>query len=676
MNSKITVSTPFALSIDPITGYETEFYSLNDFVQSYIDERNFRVKPESYIHPEYSDYNCDECYAIPYVNPQNLSEVVGYAIDGTAKKYDTHQTPHKLLDSKKVAFVVGETGVYACNTNKTYLPYVVGTDDAGLFVKIAKAGEAVVLQKDIDEAYQIINKGIPETIFRVIAGFNEPKQNQDLFIRLDESFKVLQPKQVKQFFLDEIAHLKQTISPETFIQNSEKKGGGLLPFVEKKTITPTQYPIHAFPQIVHDAIKQVAHYNHVPLALAGQTALGLMVYVAQEHALAPSDKTTIGQPCSFGIFSIFESGGGKDETRNLLASSILDREKKAQKKYIIDRRAYYSLPAKDKRVEPEPTNPTTLFKKGTTQGITKAMSESVFKSFAWQTTEGAMVLGGYSLTSDTMGESLGVINNLIDQGETSSTLNGNDEPEIVIDKRFSVDLSIQNVMAKKSLHNETLRLQGFLARFLFAAPEPLPVRKVTKELRRIKASEDVAIIAFNKLLERLKYPLHTETNPFSDDRTLFFKDDAADTLHIDFENFINTAADEGGKYHSIRPNALRMIQYSLRVATVLAYFTPKLDFIDVKTMQGAIDLCTYSLDEWIRYYGKEEETDSDLMLKWLLKQKSGKILKSSISTHATPSKLRKRDIREDVLTNLCDCNYVQIEKIGGKNYVVLNPSLL
>lgn len=670
MNVKITFNGPFAASIDPVTGHKTEFNSLNDFIEGCIDEHNFKVKTESYIYAEYADYNCEECYAIPNVNPHNFSEVVGYTINGIAKKYDTDQTPYKLIDTKSVHFLIGEKGILAINTNKTYIPYVLSTDNLELFIKIAKAGASVLFHKDIDQAYQLINYGMPETIFRAMTGFNQPKQNQDLFIKLDESFKKLQSTQIKHFFSEKINQLKQIIDPKTFIQEPVKQWGELLPLVQKESIANASYPIHAFPEIAQDAIKKAAHYNHVPLALAGQTALGLMVYVAQEHAQAPSDKSIKGQPCSLGTLSVFESGGGKDETRNLLAKSIVDRDRKDKAGYLAEKRAYEALPPKEKKDTPPPINPVTLYTKGTTQGIVKAMSRSIRTSFAWQTTEGAMVLGGYSLTSDTMGESLGVINTLIDQGESSSTLHGNDEPEIVIDKRFSVDLSIQDVMAKKALNNEALRHQGFLARFLFAAPEPLARRKVTKETRCIIASEDSAIIAFNELSERLKYPPHTEIDYLSGKRTQFLKDAEADALHIEFENHIKEAADKGGKYHSIRPNALRMIQYSLRVATVLTYFTPELDCIDAKTMQGAIALCTYSLDEWIRYYGKDEETDSDLLLKWLLKENSSKILKSRISTHASPAKLRNKNIRDDVLTALCDCNYVRIEKISGKDYVV------
>lgn len=54
---------------------------------------------------------------------------------------------------------------------------------------------------------------MPETIFRAMTGFNQPKQNQDLFIKLDKSFKVLQQKQVNEFFLKKINLIKQGLIP-------------------------------------------------------------------------------------------------------------------------------------------------------------------------------------------------------------------------------------------------------------------------------------------------------------------------------------------------------------------------------------------------------------------------------------------------------------------------------
>ena len=163
-------AAPLAVSTDPVTGNITEYHSIEDFIKCCIDEQHFKVKPESYIYSKLPDYNCEECEALPLVNPNELTEVIGYGIRGTAKKYDTSQTPCKEIDSKKISFSIGKAGIFASNTNNKYMPYVLGTDNIDLFVQLAKAGEAVVLHKDIDAAYQIINNGMPETIFRMMVG--------------------------------------------------------------------------------------------------------------------------------------------------------------------------------------------------------------------------------------------------------------------------------------------------------------------------------------------------------------------------------------------------------------------------------------------------------------------------------------------------------------------------
>ena len=146
MNSKNNFNIPFAVSLDPTTGHKIEFYSIDEFVQGCINEQNFKVKSESYICLEYVDYDCGGCNAFPLVNPKKLTEIMGYIINGVAKKYDTHKIPHELIDSKKVSFELGN-GVIAANTNKAHISYVLGTDDADLFLKLANAKECVVFHE-------------------------------------------------------------------------------------------------------------------------------------------------------------------------------------------------------------------------------------------------------------------------------------------------------------------------------------------------------------------------------------------------------------------------------------------------------------------------------------------------------------------------------------------------
>ena len=73
-----------------------------------------------------------------------------------------------------------------------------------------------------------------------------------------------------------------------------------------------EYPTQAFPSIVANAIDKSAFYHQVPHAVAGQTYLAQMAYMAQSYINAPSDKKKGGQPCSLAILTIFPSREGKD----------------------------------------------------------------------------------------------------------------------------------------------------------------------------------------------------------------------------------------------------------------------------------------------------------------------------------------------------------------------------
>lgn len=658
----------------PPDGVETRANTIDQFERNFISKSKINV--DSYICAEYPAYDCAGCHVIPLCDQHDLTKVVGYLILGTAKEWDTTCDPHKVKNSVKVRFPIGEVGVMAFNTDKNYLNYAAVTNQFNLAMKIAEAGEVVICANSLDDAYQNLHTGLPESIVPIVVGFKQsPEHFQDHYIQFNETdYLKLNQQDIKIMMFEkrnEYIKYLESIDAEK-CREKPKEWQEPEPLKLKSEYIEGEYPIHAFPEIAQRAIEKSSFYNHVPLALAGQFALGVMTYIAQEHAQAPSDKSQQGQPCSLALFSIFESGGGKDETSKLLGKSILDLENTAMQKYKDEVRAYKALDKGERAATPYPINTTTMFDKGTLQGLVKFMSNSPMGSFIWQVTEGAKVLGGYSLTSETVGESLGVINTLIDQGKTSTILRGAEEPEIVIGKRFSLDLSIQEVMARKVLNNEIFRLQGFLARFLFAAPEPLPLRIVTKHDRQIKADEDADIIAFNVFCERLKNPPQKESVLLEPDRILFHKSNEADDIHIQYENYINQQCENGGKYFFIRPNARRTIQYCLRVATVLAYFTPELDVIDAKTMQAATDLCKYSLDEWIRYYAAGEESDSQLLLAFLVKQKQQQIKKSYIRQNA-PSKLRNSKRLGDALEHLADSGYIMISESKPIS-IILNPN--
>ncbi|WP_104500657.1 AAA family ATPase [Acinetobacter indicus] len=209
------------------------------------------VIADSYIDPQNPDFDCEGCKAYPLASPDNLSILTGYFVNGVAHKWDATTEPHTVIEKKKVAFNVG-SGVLATNTNKKYLSYAIGTSDPELFVKIAEAGEAVIYHKDIDTAYQIVNKGMPESVFRLIAGKSAPQHNSDLFVQLDDSFKEFTKAGIKKLFLEKVNQLKQSIDPESFIQ----------PPAEQKPLLDQQVDKgHASLQIVNMATIQAQAIN-------------------------------------------------------------------------------------------------------------------------------------------------------------------------------------------------------------------------------------------------------------------------------------------------------------------------------------------------------------------------------------------------------------------------------
>ena len=194
---------------------------MDQFKSTYLTAKQnsvfHKVLLDSFLDKDNPDFDCDGCTAYPLVSPDKLNIVTGYFIRGEAHKYDASQEPHKLLEKKTVSFNVG-AGELAINTSKKYLSYAIGTNDIKLFVKIAEAGEAVIYHSDINKAYQILNKGMPESIFRLLVGKQRPVNNSDLFIQADESFEALSKTDIKKLLLEKVDYLKKSIDPDSFIQ--------------------------------------------------------------------------------------------------------------------------------------------------------------------------------------------------------------------------------------------------------------------------------------------------------------------------------------------------------------------------------------------------------------------------------------------------------------------------
>ncbi|QQN39245.1 DUF3987 domain-containing protein [Acinetobacter sp. CS-2] len=702
MNAKLPcdkTAIVLAVNTDPVISTKTEYHLLEDFAKDCIDEQNFKVKPESYIYSELPEYNCEECTALPYVNPQQLDEIVGYAIKGIAKKYDTDQTPHKEIDSQKVSFLIGKAGVFASNTNKKYMSYILGTDDINLFVKLAKAGEAIVFHEDIDAAYQIINNGMPETIFRMLIGKKHPINNTDLFIHTDQDFKKLSPKSINKFLSEKKQQLIKSIDPDFFKQHSIEQPqdlnqwGELIPLVQANTSTATTYPIHAIPTLARGAIQAIAEHVQAPIAMTAQCVIGAMSHIAQAHVNAPDPFNTQGEPCGLFLLTEGQSGSRKTTSRNLADRAIIKHEKKQYEQYRSDLEQWKCLLAgcdkKDKSVflaeTPPPHDPITRYSDITLESLAGLYVDGAIKNASISSDEAAQFFGGHTMKSDTRNQALGGYAKLFDDGSvertrSKSNLNGSGR---AYDVRLTFNLQGQHEVLSDALKDPVLRGQGFLPRFIFTAPENLAGTRLQDESNQANnANLDHRLIAYWNRCEFLldECPLPVAADQPTGERRVIPIAKEAESLELEFYNEIERLQAKGQRYEYLQAFASRASQLARRLATVFAYFEG-LDVIDRKTLSGACDVIRHSLGEWSRYAEIEtvKENEAEKLIKNILakctKDKTNRILKT-LALNGAPSSLRKAKEFAPCLNELIEFNYVRLVTINRSTYIELNPLLL
>ena len=108
-----------------------------------------------------------------------------------------------------------------------------------------------------------------------------------------------------------------------------------------------------------------------------------------------------------------------------------------------------------------------------------------------------MLLGGYSLKAETRAASLGMLTRLFDGGGVQRDRVGDGQSGFRYGVRFGLFLSAQPIVLRESLADPVLREQGFLPRFLYAAPQSLAGGRFldASDLSR-RASDDARIVDY------------------------------------------------------------------------------------------------------------------------------------------------------------------------------------
>lgn len=453
---------------------------------------------------------------------------------------------------------------------------------------------------------------------------------------------------------------------------------------------PTPFPIDALPAIMRDAIKAIAKFEQVPLALAGQAVLAAAGHVAHSRVDAWSHVSE-KMPCTLWQLTLGASGEGKSSAYRQAFCPINIKESKKKKDYTkaLQEHNFGKVGLKGKELNeyvqanPPPYDPTTIISgDGSFSRIMSMFVDGTIALF-WNTDEGGQMLSGHSMKADNRVAVLGSLAKLWDEGkgERLRSKDNADASGSFYGVRLSLSLMAQEVVIRDVLNDPIMREQGFLPRFLFSAPESLAGdRKLSLKRLDQKASDIPAITNYwarlDQLLDQPKAVIDDQINA----NALPVTQEAKEVWLGYWQNTEHQQA-RFNEYETLRPFASRAAQHVLRIATVLAFFDMRQQ-VDTEIMQAAYLVADHSLREWKRYADTvviDPATQlAQTALDWLLKEAAkGKWLefdavewsKSGCNTR----QLRKAANRNKAFAILVQSNHLL--KGASKEYK-LNPLLL
>lgn len=214
------------------------------------------------------------------------------------------------------------------------------------------------------------------------------------------------------------------------------------------------------------------------------------------------------------------------------------------------------------------------------------------------------MLGGSSFKAETVVATLGGLTKGFDDGHFERTRSrGNQEGSgVAYNRRLSVHLLAQPVSVAEALSNPLMTGQGFLARFLLAAPGSLAGRCfITVESLDRSAYADPRLQRYwARCSEIAASPEHVDYATGEVLPPVLELSADAKQAWVAFRNEVEAERGPLGQYDGLKPFAARAAEQALRLATVLGLFEG-ITRITGDCMVRACALVRFSLEEWLRY---------------------------------------------------------------------------
>jgi len=411
-----------------------------------------------------------------------------------------------------------------------------------------------------------------------------------------------------------------------------------------------RFPINALGDELAKAVRALQAATQTPIEMAANSILGTISFAAQAHGNI--QLPIAGDPAPVSLFLLTIARSGERKTTNdkiaLKGVSVYQGElretyrdeyakyknkieiwESARKKIIANKTL--SPMAKERQIdalgpEPElPMSPVMIFSDPTVQAIGRQLCEHR-PSLGLFSSEGAVVLNGYSFGKEQKANAAGIYSQLWD-GHGVDKIRVGDGEGINPGCRLTIHLAAQRKVATKFLNDEDLRDQGIISRFLVADPEST---MGTRIYRKLDKHDQEALERFEQnLLKILRRPLpiKKETRNELEPAALVMSDETR-LAWVTFHDEVERKLVPGGEYEPIAGIACKLPENAARIGACIALYqhaagnaNALLSEIDQDSFNQGVELARFYARTALRLVDTEEPdrelTDAEKLLDWL-----------------------------------------------------------
>jgi len=419
-----------------------------------------------------------------------------------------------------------------------------------------------------------------------------------------------------------------------------------LPLYRKLDLS-SRYPVEALGPILGPAARVIQESTQAPMAICANSILAAAALAVQPHANVEMDGRVF--PISEYFLTVAESGERKSTVDQFALMEHREYEKTKMRKYreekteweqesdIYRRTRDEILNQKNKRASDKrealaaleapaykPRLPLLLIQEPTYEGIIK-MYLAGSPSLGLFSDEGGRFLGGHTMSKDNQVKTAAGLSEFWD-GTSTTRVRSAEDASAIYDRRLSVHLMVQPIIAQRLFLNEILSGQGIITRFLPVFPETACGNRFYKNLNPCESEELCTYYERVKEILEIEMPVAEGAEADLKPRSLTLNNDAK-KIWIEFYNDVEAQLGPDGRFSPIRGTAAKSPQHAARIAGILAVFhRPSCNEIHANEIEWGVVLTKHYLGEALRLY-HNGTVDEDLklaedLLAWLQKREN------------------------------------------------------